>query len=83
MQPNMLHTAVLVASFLLSGVAAENGYVTSCNSVGLCDKKNCKGVYSLKANCKTKSGIYTVGVWLDLDQCLTNDNGWLKGPNGA
>ncbi|KZM24309.1 hypothetical protein ST47_g4559 [Ascochyta rabiei] len=56
-------------------VAAESGYYNSCNSVQIYRGED--NNYSIFANCRQTSGLYSVGEAIHLNNCFTNSWGHL------
>ncbi|KFY78727.1 hypothetical protein V499_02167 [Pseudogymnoascus sp. VKM F-103] len=60
---------------LVTEVAADSGYGSSCNSISYYNARD--GGKVIFANCRMNSGIYRVGTEINPDSCFANDNGIL------
>ncbi|KAJ5273577.1 hypothetical protein N7478_008702 [Penicillium angulare] len=81
MQSNLLSTfALLLLGYFSHEVAANSGYIASCNSPSLLAPTSNVPHWDLVANCEIAPGqIYDLAVVVNLGSCFGNSNGKLVG----
>lgn len=67
--------ALLGYGHFFLGVAANSGYDSTCNSAGVGYPGGNDPHWTLSANCREPSGVYTVGTEINLGSCFGNSGG--------
>lgn len=87
MQFNLPLALALASSFFIFEASAESGFGGSCNSITSYNRDYSNSIrnkhgYLIFANCRKRSGIYEVGVEMNLDLCIANAGGRIQAQPG-